>query len=86
VFGEAELGFERPTLLFLARVDETTHAVTDLGGGCFPLERDANGITRVGPDSAHLRLRAAAGASQLLTGASLPEVRQLLRARGLRAR
>jgi hypothetical protein len=85
VFGEAELSIDRPALLFLARLDPTTHAVTDLGRGCFPLERDAQGVARVSTDCGHAR-DVTVGANQLLAGASLLEVRQLLQERGLLAR
>jgi hypothetical protein len=87
VFGEAELIRDQTALLFLLRVDDSTHVVTDMAGGYFPVRTDAAGVHRLHASRALLPA-AQAGAAELLDGRSVTELRPMLddTARGLRAR
>jgi hypothetical protein len=76
VSGEAAISIGKPSLLFLAKVDETL-VVTGLAQGHYPVVTDAKGVTRLtpSPDAGTLLPRRGPqiAARELLVGATLDE-------------
>jgi hypothetical protein len=88
VFGEAELAPDRPTMLFLLRVDAAVHVVAGMAAGQFPLRADPRGVMRLhGAPGRPSATASEPSAAVMLEGASLIDARRMLReAQGTRAR